>query len=97
MIKSTRNEYCDHVQGIRNLSACVENSGELRWVVGCSLGGERWDGKEEEGEKKKEKQRKRVSAEGAYIMVFTDGIIDRYIPSVIPLVTVPCYCTAISV
>jgi hypothetical protein len=29
MIKSTRNGYCDHVQGIRNLSACVENSGEL--------------------------------------------------------------------
>jgi len=29
------------------LSACVKNSGELGWVVGCSLGGERWDGKEE--------------------------------------------------
>jgi len=29
MIKSTRNGYCDHVQGIRNLSACVENNGEL--------------------------------------------------------------------
>jgi len=41
MIKSTRNGYCDHVQSIRNLSACVENSGELGWVVGCSLGGER--------------------------------------------------------
>jgi len=50
MIKPTRNGYCDHVQGIRNLSACVENSGELGWVVGCSLGGERWDGKEKEGE-----------------------------------------------
>ena len=54
MIKSTRNEYCDHVQGIRNLSACVENSGELGWVVGCSLGGERWDGKEEKGETEEE-------------------------------------------
>jgi len=54
MIKSTRNGYCDHVQGIRNLSACVENSGELGWVVGCSLGGERWDGKEEEGETEEE-------------------------------------------
>ena len=54
MIKSTRNRYCDHVQGIRNLSACVENSGELGWVVGCSLGGERWDGKEEEGETEEE-------------------------------------------
>jgi hypothetical protein len=62
------------------------------------LGGERWDGKEEEEEKKKkEKQRKRVSAEGAYIMVFTDGIIDRYIPSVIPSVTVSCHRTVISV
>jgi hypothetical protein len=54
MIKSTRNRYCDHVQGIRNLSACVENSGELGWVVDCSLGGERWDGKEEEGETEEE-------------------------------------------
>jgi hypothetical protein len=98
MIKFTRNGYCDHVQGIRNLSACVENSGELGWVVSCCLGGERWDGKEEEEEKKKkEKQRKRVSAEGAYIMVFTDGIIDRYIPSVIPSVTVSCHRTVISV
>jgi hypothetical protein len=61
-------------------------------VVGCSLGGERWDGKEEERE-----TRKRVSAEGVYIMVFTDGIPDGYIPSVIPSVTVPCHYTAISV
>jgi hypothetical protein len=43
--------------------------------------------------KKKEKQRKRVSAEGVYIMVFTDGITDGYISSV----TVSCHCTAISV
>jgi hypothetical protein len=50
MIKSTRNGYCHHVQDIRNLSARVENSGELGWVFGCSLGGERWDEKEEEGE-----------------------------------------------
>jgi hypothetical protein len=28
-------------KSIRNLSACVEKSGELGWVVGCSLGGER--------------------------------------------------------
>ena len=33
--------------------ACVEKRGELRWVVGCSLGGERWDG-EEEGETEEE-------------------------------------------
>ena len=54
MIKSTRNGYCDHVQSIKNLSACVENSGELGWVVGCSVGGERWDGTEEEGETEEE-------------------------------------------
>jgi hypothetical protein len=54
MIKSTRNGYCDHVQDIRNLSACVENSGELGWVFGYSLGGDRWDGKEEEGETEEE-------------------------------------------
>jgi hypothetical protein len=34
-------------KSIKNLSACVEKSGELGWVVGCSLGGERWDRKEE--------------------------------------------------
>jgi hypothetical protein len=38
--------------------ACVEKRGELGWVVGCSLGGERLDG-EEEGETEKE----RVSVE----------------------------------
>jgi hypothetical protein len=52
------------------------------------------------GKKKKEKQR-RVSAEGVYIMVFTNGLTDgKYpsvIPSVIPSVTVACHCTAISV
>jgi len=82
MIKSTRNRYCDHVQDIRNLSACVENSGELEWVVDFSLGGERWDGKEEEGETKEES----VDRWGGYIMVFSDGITDGYIPSVIPSV-----------
>jgi hypothetical protein len=54
MIKSTRNGYCDHIQDIRNLSARVENSGELRWVFDCSLGGELQFGKEEEGETEKE-------------------------------------------
>jgi len=49
--------------------------------------------------KKKEKQRKRVSA--GYIIVFSDGIIDGRIPSVIPSVMpsvkAPRHCTAISV
>ena len=53
-------------------------------MVDFSLGGERWDGKEEEGETKKES----VDRWGGYIMVFSDGITDEYIPSVIPSVTV---------
>jgi len=57
------------------LSACVENSGELGWVVGCSLGGERWDGKEEKGETEEES----VGRGGVYIMAFTDGITDEII------------------
>jgi len=68
----------------------------LGWVFGCSLGGERWDGKEEEGETEEE----RVGKWG-YIMVFSDGITDGIIPSVIPLVMslvkAPRHCTAISV
>ena len=38
--------------------------GELRWVVGCSLGGERWDVEEEgeeEGETEEERKRGRES------------------------------------
>jgi len=94
LIKSIRNDgYYDHVQGIRNLSAFVENSGELGWVVGFSLGGERWDGKEEEGEIEEES----VSKGGGYIMVFSNGITDGFIPSVIPSVTVLRHCMAISV
>jgi len=44
-------------KSIKNLSACVEKGGELGWVVGCSLGGERWDEREEreeEGETEEE-------------------------------------------
>ena len=62
-----------------------------RWLAAV------WEGRGGMGKKKKEKQRKRVSAEGVYIMVFTDGIPDGYIPSVILSVTVPCHCTTISV
>jgi hypothetical protein len=67
--------------------------GELRWVVGCSLGGERWDG-EEEGET--EEERKRECRQRQYILAFTDGITDRNIPSIKSsvishvLVTRPC-------
>ena len=77
MIKSTRNGYCDHVQDIRNLSTRVENiqwrvwegSWAAVWEGSCSLGGERWDEKEEEGETKEESVGRWV-----HIMVFSDGI-----------------------
>jgi hypothetical protein len=52
------------------------------------LGGERWDGKEEEGETEEESVGKWV-----HIMFFFDGLTDGSIPSV----TVPRHCTAISV
>jgi hypothetical protein len=59
------------------------------WLqFGRSLGGERWDEKEEEGETKDESVGRWV-----HIMVFSDGIM----PSVIPSVTAPRHCTAISV
>jgi hypothetical protein len=53
-----------------------------------------WEGRGGMRKKKKEKQRKRVSAD---IMVFSDGITDRRIPSVMPSVKAPHHCTAISV
>jgi hypothetical protein len=46
------------------LSACVEKSRELGWVVGYSFGGERWDGKEE-GEEEGETEEE-VSAKWVY-------------------------------
>jgi hypothetical protein len=46
------------------------------------LGGERWDGKEEEGETEEES----VGREGSYIMAFTDGMYLSVISSVIPSV-----------
>jgi hypothetical protein len=52
-------------KSIRNLSACVEKRGELGWVVGCSLGGERWDG-EEEGEEEGETEAESVNRVGIY-------------------------------
>jgi len=60
MIKSTRTDIVTTYKSIRNLSARVEKSGELGWVVGCSLGGERWDGKEE-GEEEGETEEESVS------------------------------------
>jgi hypothetical protein len=54
----------------------------LGWVFGCSLGGERWDGKEEEGETEEESVGRWV-----HIMFFSDGNTDGLLPSVIPSVT----------
>jgi hypothetical protein len=51
------------------------------------LGGERWDGKEEEGETEDERVGRWV-----HIMVFSDGMT----PSVMPSVTSPRHCTAIT-
>jgi len=45
--------------------AYVEKRGELGWVVGCSLGGERWDG-EEKGEIEEE----RVLAKWVYTCIY---------------------------
>jgi len=56
----------------------------LGWVFGCSLGGERWNGKEEEGETEEESVGRWV-----HIMVFSDGITDSSNPSVIPSVKAP--------
>jgi hypothetical protein len=64
----------------------------LGWVFGCSLGGERWDGKEAEGETEDESVGRWV-----HIMVFSDGITDGFLPSVMPSVTTPRHCTAIIV
>jgi len=82
------------------LSARVENSGEFGMGVwlqfGRSLGGERWDGKEEEGETEDESVGRWV-----HIMAFSDGITDGIITSVMlsvmPSVTAPRHCTAITV
>ena len=95
MIKSTRNGYCDHVQDIRNLSARVENNGELGWVFGSSLGGEVQFGR---GEVVWERRRRRNRGKecrqiGGHIMVFSDGITDGLLPSV----KEPRHYTAISV
>jgi len=59
-------------KSIRNLSACVEKRGELGWVVGCSLGGERWDG-EEKGEKEGETEEESVGRVNMYWRFPTDS------------------------
>jgi len=63
------------------------------WLqFGRSLGGERWDGKEEEGETEDESVGRWV-----HIMVFSDGRNPSVSPSVMPSVKSPRHCTAITV
>ena len=60
-------------KSIRNLSACVEKMRELGWVVGCSLGGERWD-REEEGET----EEKSVGRVGIYWLLPMESPTDTF-------------------
>jgi len=77
------------------LSACVRRGGELGWVVGCSFGGESWDGEEEE-----EIEKERVGTMCIYGL-FTDGISNGHVvleyPSVILTENEPRHCTEIPV
>jgi hypothetical protein len=73
MIKSTRTDVVTTYKSIRNLSACVEKRGELGWVVDCSLGGERWDEKEE-GETKEES----VDKVGIYWLLLMESSTDTF-------------------
>ena len=62
------------------------------WEGSCSLGGERWDGKEEEEETEEDRWVYNGFSDG-----ITDGRNPSVIPSAIPLVKVPRHCTDISV
>jgi len=64
-------------KSIRNLSACVEKRRELGWVVGCSLGGERWDRKEE-GEEEGEIEEKSVGRVGIYWLLPMESPTDTF-------------------
>jgi hypothetical protein len=79
MTKSTRTDVVTTYKSIRNLSAYVEKRGELGWVVGYSLGGERWD-EEKEGEIM------------AFTDRIIDGTFSSVYPSVIPPVKVSRHC-----
>jgi hypothetical protein len=65
-------------------------------VVGCSLGGERWDG-EEEGEEEGEIK----CRQSGYISTVIDGITNEHVPSAYPSVSSPVtvlrHCTEIPV
>ena len=71
MIQSTRTDVVTTYKSIRNLSACVEKRGELGWMVGCSLGGERWD---EEGEI----EQTSVGGVGIYSLLLIESSTDTF-------------------
>ena len=48
---------------------------KVGWVVGCSLGGESWDG-EEEGEEEREIEEERVSRVGIYWFLPMESTMD---------------------
>jgi hypothetical protein len=72
-------------KSIRNLSACVEKRGELGWMFGCSLGGERG----EVGWGRRRRNRGRECRESQHILAFTDGITDGNFSSVYSSVIPP--------
>jgi hypothetical protein len=64
-------------KNIKNLSACVEKRGEFGWVVGCSLGGERWDG-EEKWEEEGETEEESVGRVSMYWLLPTDSPTETF-------------------
>jgi len=77
MIKSTRTDVVTTYKSIRNLSACVKKRRELGRVVGCSLGGERWDA-EEEGEEEGETEEESVGRVSIYWLLPMESLTDTF-------------------
>jgi len=55
----------------------LRRGGELGWVVGCSLRGERWDG-EEEGEEEGEIEEESVGRRGIYRLLSIESPTDTF-------------------
>jgi len=83
MIKSTRTDVVTTYKSIRNLIACVENKGRV------GMGGWLQFGRGEVGWGRRRRNRGRECRQSGYILTFTDGIIDRHVPSVYSSVLPP--------